>query len=95
MLRRTIWILWPSFLAAGMAEAAFFTAFDPDELAVLWRVVPLSRTAIYSVGFLLFWFFAAVSSALTALLQRSSEEVNRCPLEPQERPAGCPKRAGR
>ncbi len=94
MLRRTLWILWPSFLAAGMAEAAFFTLFDPDELAAFWRVLPLSRTAVYSIGFLLFWTFAAVSSALTSLLQRSSEEINRCPLKPESRPDGCPKRAG-
>ncbi len=94
MLRRTLSILWPSFLAACLAEAAFFTLFDPDELAAVWHVMPLSRTAVYSIGFLLFWSFAAVSSALTSLLQRSSEEINRCPLNPESRPDGCPKRAG-
>ncbi len=93
MLRRTLWILWPSFLAAGMADAALFILFDPDELAAFWRVLPLSRTAIYSIGFLLFWCFAAISSALTSLLQRSAEEINRCPLAPEARPGGCPKRA--
>ena len=95
MLRKTIWILWPSFLAAAMAEAVFFTLFDPDELAVFWRVLPLSRTAVYSVGFLLFWTFAAMSSALTSLLQRSGEAINRCPLPGYARPPGCPKRVER
>lgn len=26
--RKLIWILWPSFIVAGMAEAVFFTLFD-------------------------------------------------------------------
>ena len=32
------------------------------------------------------------SSALTVFLERSPWEVNRCPIEPEERPPGCPKR---
>ena len=95
MLHKTMSILWPSFLAAAMAEMLFFTLFDPDELSLFWRVLPLSRTAVYSIGFLLFWLFAALSSWMTALLQRTSEEINRCPLSPTERPIGCPKRAPR
>jgi hypothetical protein len=88
-------VLWPSFLAAGMAEMVFFTLFDPDELALLWRVLPLSRTGVYSMGFMLFWLFAAISSTLTSVLQRSSEEINRCTIAPVERPPGCPRRVPR
>ena len=95
MLRRILTVLWPSFLAAAMAEMVFFTLFDPDELTLFWRVLPLSRTAIYSIAFMLFWAFAAVSSWLTALLQRSSCEINSCPLPPEDRPSGCPKRLPR
>ena len=51
--------------------------------------------AIYSVGFFLFWVFAAASSALTCFFQRTSAEINRCPLPAEERPVGCPKRSRR
>jgi hypothetical protein len=76
-MRHAIWILWPSFLVAAGAEAVFFTVFDPGELTVFGHSPSLSRTAIYSIGFFLFWGFAAASSGLTLLLQRSSPEVNR------------------
>jgi len=47
---------------------------------------------VYSIGFFLCWGFAAASSAFTCFLQRSADEVNRCPLPVVERPPGCPKR---
>lgn len=91
-MKRAIWILWPSFLVGGAAEAIFFTLFDPMDLNVLGHPVDLSRTAVYTLGFFVFWAFAAASSALTCFLQRNAEDVNRlCPLQPFERPPGCPK----
>lgn len=84
-MKNAMVILWPSFLAAGAAEVAFFTAFDPADFDA-------SRLGTYSVGFFLFWGLAAGSSALTCLLQKNAAEVNRCPLEPRARPEGCPKR---
>jgi len=84
-MRNAMLILWPSFLAGGAAEVLFFTVFDPSDLGV-------GRLAAYSAGFFGFWALAAASSALTCFLQRSAEEVNRCPLAPTERPEGCPKR---
>ena len=76
MLKPAAWILWPSFLAACIGEMLFFALFDPDELVLFWRVIPLSRTAIYSIGFFFFWFFAALSSGMTWLLARPAAEVN-------------------
>ena len=93
-VKRAIWILWPSFIVAGAAEALFFTIFDPTELQFFGQPLEVSRTAIYTVGFFLFWGFAAASSALTCFFQRSSAEINRCPLPIEERPEGCPKREG-
>ena len=90
--KRLIWILWPSFIVAGVAEVLFFTIFDPMELPLPWQGASLSRLAVYSIGFLLFWLFAASSSAFTCFLQRTSDEINRCPLPPVKRPEGCPKR---
>jgi hypothetical protein len=77
MKQRLIWILWPSFIVGGAAEAVFFTLFDPSDLSVFGESPGLSRLAVYSLGFFLFWLFAAASSAFTCFLQRGSEEVNR------------------
>ena len=76
-MKRAIWILWPSFLVAGVAEVVFFTVFDPIELHLVGQLVGVSRLAAYSIGFLLFWLFAALSSAFTCYLQRSRHEINR------------------
>jgi hypothetical protein len=92
-VRKAIWILWPSFIVAGIAEVVFFTLFDPVELHMVAKVVGVSsHLAWYTIGFLLFWAFAAASSAFTCFLQRTAEEINRCPLPPPQRPLGCPKR---
>ncbi|HWI15344.1 MAG TPA: hypothetical protein VNT02_13865 [Burkholderiales bacterium] len=94
-MKHAIWILWPSFVIGGVAEALFFTLFDPMDLHVFGEPVALSRTAAYTIGFFLFWAFAGASSAFTCWLQRSSVDINRlCPLEPTQRPVGCPKRQG-
>lgn len=83
-------VLWPSFLVAGVAEALFFTLFDPMDMHLFGNPIELSRTAIYTLGFFVFWVFAAASSGLTCFLRRTAEEVNRCPLQPSSRPPGCP-----
>jgi hypothetical protein len=91
--RHLIYILWPSFIVAGAAEAIFFTVFDPHDLSVFGEPLHASRTSIYSVGFFVLWAFAAASSFLTCFFQKTSAEINRCPIpEPHERPLGCPKR---
>lgn len=70
-MRQAIWILWPSFLVAAAAETIFFTLFDPGELTFFGHHLELSRTAAYSIGFFLFWAFAAASSGLTLYLART------------------------
>ena len=92
-MKHAIWILWPSFIIGGVAEALFFTLFDPLDLHVFGEPVAVTRTAAYTLGFFGFWAFAAASSAFTCFLQRSAMDINRlCPLEPPARPVGCPKR---
>jgi len=75
-VKRAIWILWPSFLVAGVAEVLFFSVFDPVDFRA-FGPLGLSRSAGYTIGFFLFWAFAASSSALTCFLQRSADEINR------------------
>lgn len=92
-MKRLIWILWPSFIVGGVADAVFFTLFDPMDFLILGAPMEFSRMAVYSLGFFLFWAFAAASCAFTCFLQRSAVDINRlCPFEPENRPAGCPKR---
>jgi hypothetical protein len=71
-MQRAIWILWPSFIVAAVAEMAFFALFDPGELSFFGQPLELSSTAVYSIGFFLFWGFAAASSALSLYLGRDS-----------------------
>jgi hypothetical protein len=73
MMQKAIWILWPSFLVAATAEMVFFALFDPGDLVFFGQPLELSRTAMYSMGFFVFWAFAAVSSALSVYLG----ELNR------------------
>jgi hypothetical protein len=91
-MQKAIWILWPSFVVAGVAEAVFFTLIDPQELYLFGQPVSFSKIATYSFGFFAFWALCAASSLFTCFLQRSSEQINRCPLPPRERPEDCPKR---
>ncbi len=93
-MKRLIWILWPSFVVAGIAEAVFFTLVDPQELYLFGEPVYFSRIATYSVGFFAFWAVCAASSMFTCFIQRSATEINRCPLPPGGRPDGCPKQEG-
>jgi hypothetical protein len=91
-MKNAILVLWPSFIVGGIGEVIFFTVFDPKELYLFGEPASLSRLAVYSIGFFLCWAFAAASSAFTCFLNRSAEEVNRCPLPAVARPEGCPKR---
>ena len=92
-MQRAIWVLWPSFIVGGVAAGIFFTLFDPMDLHLFGAPLAVSRTAVYTIGFFGFWAVAAASSAFTCFLQRPAADINnRCPLEPPERPVGCPKR---
>jgi hypothetical protein len=76
-MQRLIWILWPSFIVAGVGEGVFFTLFDPMDLQLFDAPIEASRLAVYTVGFFAFWLFAAASSALTCYFQRTRAEINR------------------
>jgi hypothetical protein len=90
-MKRLMWILWPSFVVAGVGPVLLFALLDPVDLRFVGPL-ELSRKAGYTIGFFFLWALGAGSSAFTCWLQRRADEVNRCPLEPVERPFGCPKR---
>jgi len=64
-MKQVIWVLWPAFVAAGIAEGVFFTLIDPRQLYLLGEPVALSAMATYSIGFLLFWLVCIGSSLMT------------------------------
>lgn len=68
--QKTISILWPSFLMAGLATVLFFAAFDPVVLLQETRFADISRIGAYSSGFFLFWLLTASSCALTCYFRR-------------------------
>lgn len=72
--RTLMWILWPSFLVAGVAEILFFTIFDPFELHFFGEVLDWSRPAIYTLGFFGFWGLGIASSTFTLFLERSPRD---------------------
>ena len=56
VIQRIIAVLWPSFIMSGIATGIFFTVFDPLELMMIsGQSEEISRMAIYSMGFFLFW----------------------------------------
>lgn len=64
-LRLVIWILWPSFLVAGIAEGLLFTAIHPEEILLFGEPLGISNEGIYTLGFFIIWAFCALSSTLT------------------------------
>ncbi|AKQ54755.1 hypothetical protein [Bordetella hinzii] len=63
-----IGVLWPSFLAAGLASGLVFALIDPLDVAIL-GVHTVGRSGFYTVTFFLLWAMGACSSALTLWLQ--------------------------
>ncbi|WP_342133486.1 hypothetical protein [Hydrogenophaga sp. OTU3427] len=89
-LQRLMWIAWPAFLVAGVLEMVVFAMVDPEDLhRIGGGELGLSRQAIYTLSFFVFWGMTMASSALTTLLSLSPFEVNRCPVPVDQRPADC------
>ena len=76
-------ILWPSFIAAGLASVLFFAFVDPLRLqAISFPGTAISRELGYTAGFFMFWSVTALSSAVTWYLQRPmpSDDDDELPL---------------
>ena len=71
-MKTAILVLWPSFIVGGIGEVIFFTVFDPKDLYLFGEVTSFSCLGVYSIGFFLYWAFAAVSSAFTVFLARTA-----------------------
>ena len=89
LAKRMMWIAWPAFLVAGLFEVLVFGLVDPQDLQWFGHPLALSRQGVYTLSFSAFWLLTMVSSGLTTLLSMSPFEVNRCLVEPDQRPADC------
>ncbi len=91
-MKHVIWVLWPAFIAAGIAEVAFFTVIDPRQLYLLGQPVDLSPTASYSVGFFLFWLLCVGSSMMTYLMMPQSVKDALTKIADERKDLARPKR---
>ncbi|HET9670388.1 MAG TPA: hypothetical protein VFQ93_12340 [Casimicrobiaceae bacterium] len=71
--RRVMWVIWPGFLSALVAEIGFFALFDPLDFNAR---LALTREAVYTLGFVAFWLLGMLSSALTLFLQQVAPQEN-------------------
>ncbi|MFO1317764.1 MAG: hypothetical protein U1F58_19380 [Burkholderiales bacterium] len=67
--QRVMWIVWPAFLMAGVAELVFFSIFDPFDLHLFGSPLGMSRESVYAMGFFGFWALGIASSALSLFLE--------------------------
>jgi hypothetical protein len=76
MLRRSLQVLWPAFLLAGVTETLVFAVIDPGDLR--WfggEAFDWPLTAIYTVSFLIFWALISTAGAITILLSVEDPSV--------------------
>lgn len=77
MLKTFMWILWPSFIAAGIGVGILFTLIDPQAIIVYGAPLNLGNSAVHSIGFFMLWALCAGSSAISCLLQGNVGEQRR------------------
>jgi hypothetical protein len=71
-------VLWSSFLAASLATMLFFAFVDPGLIhEVTTPQIEMTRMTGYAVGFFFFWLVAAISSAVSVYLIRTSRLAGR------------------
>ncbi|MEY4751087.1 MAG: hypothetical protein RIQ60_3301 [Pseudomonadota bacterium] len=74
---RVLAILWPAFMMAGVLEMLVFALADPDELHWMGGApIDLSRSAVYTLAFLVFWGVISTAGALTQLLLADPGDLN-------------------
>ena len=67
-------ILWPSFVVSGIANAVFFSLFDPKDLLF---AANYSAIAVYSMGFLFLWTTTGLTAIFTCYYLRPCALINK------------------
>ncbi len=66
---RATTVLWPAFVMAGVAEMLLFAFVDPAALHGLGgETIELSRQAVYTLAFLIWWALISAAAAITLWL---------------------------
>lgn len=69
MKRRLLWVVWPSFLSAGLLSMLVFSAARPEDMKGFGGLLTeMSATGVYTLAFLSFWVICAIGSTLTLTL---------------------------
>lgn len=84
-MKRAMWIVWPSFLVAGLLEALVFAVVDPQDVLAV-SDLGWGRTALYSATFLLFWALMCLAAGLSLWLASAGQ--GNAPAALEERPLG-------
>lgn len=70
---RALTVLWPAFVMAGVLEALVFAVVDPELMSWFGGApLGLSRQAVYTITFFIFWAVITTASAMTMLLSSSA-----------------------
>ena len=75
-MQRMMWIAWPAFLVAGLLEVLVFGLVDPQDLHWFGHPLALSRQAVYTLAFFLFWGAIMTACGLTLFLLKPAADVN-------------------
>jgi len=74
MTKYWMFIVWPSFLMAGVMEMVVFAMVDPQDLHFFNQAKDVSRQGIYTLSFFIFWIICAASSSLSLFLYMEPKE---------------------
>ena len=74
--KRLMWVLWPAFLMASALETLVFSVADPQELYWFGQHIEMSRGAVYTLAFFVFWLVTSLGGGLTVLLSLTPQEIN-------------------
>jgi hypothetical protein len=74
--QRWMMVLWPAFLVAGVLEMVVFALIDPADMHWQGAILDLSRPAVYTTSFFVFWAVVSCATFMTSMLGCSASEVN-------------------
>jgi len=76
MSQRVLWVVWPSFLMAGVLEMLVFSVADPADLSGFGgALASLPAAAVYTLAFFCFWAVTAAAASITLLLAGSGVDA--------------------
>lgn len=81
--KKILGIAWPAFLSACLLEVLLFGLFDPLEMLRGGQPVGMSRLALQTAAFFVFWLVCAASSAMTVLLTDNGAAASPWPPSPE------------